>query len=46
MPNKGGNFANENSHPDKSANTTSTISMNMVPPGGSAIDPEKSRQSS
>ena len=41
MPNSGGNFANENSHPDKSANTTKIKSMNMVPPGGSAIDPEK-----
>ena len=41
MPNKGGSLANEKSFPDKSAKTISTIRMNMVPPGGSAIDPAK-----
>ena len=41
MPNKGGSLANEKSFPDKSAKTISTIRMNMVPPGGSAIEPAK-----
>ena len=41
MPNKGGSLANENSFPDKSAKTISPIRMNMVPPGGSAIEPAK-----
>ena len=44
MPNKGGSLANENSFPDKSAKTISTIRMNMVPPGGSAIEPAKKLQ--
>ena len=43
MPNKGGSLANENSFPDKSAKTISTIRMNMVPPGGSAIEPAKNK---
>ena len=41
MPNKGGSLANENSFPDKSAKAISKIRMNMVPPGGSAIEPAK-----
>ena len=44
MPNKGGSLANEKSFPDKSAKTISTIRMNMVPPGGSAIEPAKKLQ--
>ena len=44
MPNKGGSLANENSFPDKSAKTISTIRMNMVPPGGSAIEPAKNKK--
>ena len=44
MPNKGGSLANENSFPDKSAKTISTIRMNMVPPGGSAIDPARNKK--
>ena len=43
MPNKGGSLANENSFPDKSAKTISNIRMNMVPPGGSAIEPAKNK---
>ena len=44
MPNKGGSLANEKSFPDKSAKTISTIRMNMVPPGGSAIEPAKNKK--
>ena len=44
MPNNGGSLANENSFPDKSAKTISTIRMNMVPPGGSAIEPAKDKK--
>ena len=43
MPNNGGSLANENSFPDKSAKTISNIRMNMVPPGGSAIEPVKNK---